>query len=460
VPNLHRADVPYPLESLFGRILTPFEHFLHRTTAGSIVLVATTAATLLAASFFDMSAMHEALETPFSIARPEHALRLTAHEWINDGLMTLFFLVVGLELKREILVGELASPRQAVLPVVAAVGGMVVPALLYLCLNAGGRGAAGWGVPMATDIAFAVGILVMLSWRVPRNLIVFLTALAIADDLGAVLVIAFFYTAKIDATMLGASAGIFALQILLNRAGVRRPWPYVTAGIVLWSTLHASGLHATLAGIFTALAIPARPAVPPARFVARLDELRAALTADLRDANTSDDPLGNRRMAAIAEALESSAVAVQSPLQRIEHRLAPWVTFGVIPLFAFSNAGIDLSAVAWSEALESRVTLGVALGLVLGKFSGISLFCWIAVRARLAQLPTGVSWPQLLGAAWLAGIGFTMSLFVSQLAFKDASLVEQARLGILVASAISAVVGASWLIAWGRRAPAPLESGG
>jgi Na+:H+ antiporter, NhaA family len=230
--------------------------------------------------------------------------------------------------------------------------------------------------------------------------------------------------------------------------------------VALWTTLHASGLHATLAGIFTALAIPARPAVPPAHFAACMDELHTALRADLRDKTTGEDPLGNRRMAAIAEAVERAAVAVQSPLQRIEHRLAPWVTFGVIPLFAFANAGIDLTAVAWSQALSSPVTLGVATGLVLGKFIGISLFCWLAVRVGLAQLPNGVMWHHLLGAAWLSGIGFTMSLFVSQLAFKDASLVEQARLGILVASAIAAVVGAAWLIYWGRRTPAPIESGG
>jgi NhaA family Na+:H+ antiporter len=460
VPSLPRAAEPYPLESLFGRILTPFEQFLHRTTAGGIVLMATTAVTLLAASLLDMGAITHALETPFSIARPEHALQMTAHEWINDGLMTLFFLVVGLELKREVLVGELASPRQALLPVIAAAGGMIGPGLVYAFFNAGGPGAAGWGIPMATDIAFAIGVLVMLGWRVPRNLIVFLTALAIADDLGAVLVIAIFYTANMDMAMLGASAGLFALQVLLNRAGVRRPWPYVVAGVAMWTTLHASGLHATLAGIFTALAIPARPRVPATHFAARLDELGAALRADLRDETTGGDPLGNRGMAAIAEAVESSAVAVQSPLQRIEHRLAPWVTFGVVPLFAFSNAGIDLSAVAWSEALSSRVTLGVALGLVLGKFAGISLFCWLSVLAGLAHLPGGVRWPHVLGAAWLSGIGFTMSLFVSQLAFKDPHLVEQARLGILVASAIAAVVGAAWLVFWGRHTPAPIESGG
>ncbi|HSN19137.1 MAG TPA: Na+/H+ antiporter NhaA, partial [Usitatibacter sp.] len=312
-------------------------------------------------------------------------------------------------------------------------------------LNAGSAGASGWGIPMATDIAFAVGILVLLAWRIPKNLIVFLTALAIADDLGAVLVIAIFYTAQLHYGALLASAGLFAFLVLLNRGGVRHPLPYAVAGVVLWVALHASGIHATLAGILLAMTIPARPSRTPVQFEGRIEELLAAFRADRKDEGSASVPLENRNMATIAEAMEHCAEAVQSPLQRIEHQLTPWVTFVVIPVFALSNAGIDLLSVSWREALASRITLGVTAGLVVGKFAGISLFSWLGVKAGVARLPSGVAWRHLLGAAWLAGIGFTMSLFISQLAFDRAELMEEAKLGILLASAISAAIGLVWL---------------
>jgi NhaA family Na+:H+ antiporter len=441
----------YPLEPLFGRVLSPFEQFLRRTTAGGIVLIATTAVALATATVFGADAIHRFTEQQVGFSmngRPRHELSL--HQWINDGLMALFFLLVGLELKREILVGELSTLKDAALPVVAATGGMVVPALIYLSMNAGTPAAAGWGIPMATDIAFAVGILVLLSWRIPKNLIVFLTALAIADDLGAVLVIAVFYTAQLNLGSLGAAATLFALLVLFNRGGVRHPLPYVLVGILLWLALHDSGVHATLAGILLAAAIPALPAHTPEHFERRIEELEEAFRADRRDEYTADDPLSNFRMASIAEALERSAAAVQSPLQRMEHGLTPWVTFVIIPIFALANAGIDLLDVGWGEALTQSVTLGVVFGLVVGKFVGISLFSWIAVRSGAARLPSGVRWAHLLGAAWLAGVGFTMSLFIAQLAFGTPELVEEAKLGILSGSAVSAVIGLVWLYLAGR----------
>jgi NhaA family Na+:H+ antiporter len=366
--------------------------------------------------------------------------------------MALFFLLVGLELKREILVGELSSIKDAALPVIAATGGMIVPALIYTAMNWGTPAAAGWGIPMATDIAFAVGILVLLSWRIPKNLIIFLTALAIADDLGAVLVIAIFYSADINLRSLLVAGALFAVLILFNRGGVRHPLPYALTGILLWLAVHDSGVHATLAGILLAIAIPARPQHRPAELERRIEELLEAFRTDRRDESTPDNPLSNHRMAAIAEAMESSAAAVQSPLQRIEHRLTPWVTFTIIPVFALSNAGIDLLAVSWSAALTSNVTLGVVAGLVLGKFIGISLFSWTAVRLGIARLPSGVRWTHLLGAAWLAGIGFTMSLFITQLAFGAPSLAEEGKLGILLASALSAAIGLVWLYRAGSNA--------
>jgi NhaA family Na+:H+ antiporter len=330
---------------------------------------------------------------------------------------------------------------------------MVVPALIYAAFNAGTPTASGWGIPMATDIAFAIGILVLLAWRVPRNLIIFLTALAIADDLGAVLVIALFYTEELRLGALGMAAGVIAALILLNRGGVRHPLPYALLGVLLWAAVLASGVHATVAGVILAFTIPARPAFTPDEFERRMNELRDAYRADRRDPETPDDPLGNHRMSSIAEALEQSAAAVQSPLQRIEHSLTPWVTFVVIPVFALANAGIDLRAVEWSQAFASTVTLGIVAGLVVGKFAGIGGFSWLAVRLGWARLPSGVQWKHVLGAAWLAGIGFTMSLFIAQLAFRDPALVEQAKLGILLASAASAAIGLAWLVwAGGKKA--------
>jgi len=424
----------YPLEPLFGRILSPFERFLRRTTAGGIVLVATTTIALALATAIGAKAFNIITSQPLAIAAPgRFTLELSVLHWVNDGLMALFFLLVGLELKREVLVGELSSLRDAALPVFAALGGMLVPGVVYYALNAGTPSAAGWGIPMATDIAFAVGILVLLAWRIPKNLIIFLTALA-------------------------ASADIVAALVLCNQGGIRHPLPYALAGVMLWLCLHASGVHATLAGILLAMTIPARPAHTPAQFEGRIEELQAAFRADRANADTPDDPLTNERMTSIAEAVEHSAVAVQSPLQRIEHGLTPWVTFVVIPVFALVNAGIDLSAVAWREALGSSITLGIVCGLVLGKFAGIAGFSWIAVRLRLARLPTGVQWKHLLGAAWLAGIGFTMSLFIAQLAFTEPVLVDQAKLGILLGSAISAIVGLVWLyLAGGARDRVPMD---
>ncbi|MCC2639074.1 MAG: Na(+)/H(+) antiporter nhaA [Moraxellaceae bacterium] len=446
----------YPLEPLFGRVLSPLERFLQRATAGGIILVATTFLTLALSTWMGSEALHHFWEQKLSIAMgSSFALSMSLHHWVNDGLMTLFFLIVGLELKREILVGELASLRDAALPVVAAVGGMVVPAAFYAAFNGGTPTASGWGIPMATDIAFAIGILVMLGSRVPRNLIIFLMALAIADDLGAVLVIALFYTHDLNQTALMAAAGLLALLVLINRGGVRRPLPYALLGLLLWYAVLASGVHATVAGILLAMAIPSLSRHSPQAFDSRIEELHGAFRNEPYP-DSGYAPLSNHRMADIAAAMEHSAEAVQSPLLRIEHNLHPWVTFLVIPIFALANAGIDLGTVHLAD-LTQPVTLGVVFGLVLGKFLGISLFSWAAIKAGLARLPAGVSWGQLTGAAWLGGIGFTMSLFISQLAFNDPQFAEQAKLGILVASALAAAIGLGWLLVATRK-PAPVAA--
>jgi NhaA family Na+:H+ antiporter len=436
----------YPLESLFGHILSPFERFLQRTTSGGYILMGTTVVALVLANSMWGDYARHLWEQPLYIGIGTWQLKLSLHSWINEGLMTLFFLLVGLELKREILVGELASFRDATLPVMAAIGGMIMPALIYYVLNPDGPTAHGWGIPTATDIAFAVGILVLLSWRIPANLIIFLTALAIVDDLGAVLIIATFYTHEISLTALGGAGGILFLLTILNQGGIRHPLPYGLLGIVLWVTLLKSGVHATVSGVLLAFTIPARPVFTLQHFEQRLTQLQNALHSEVAALDACENALGCPDMATIAENLERAARAVQSPQQHMEHTLSPWVTFVVIPLFALSNAAIDFHAIELGHALSHPLTMGVMLGLVLGKFIGISFFSWLAIKLRIARLPSGVGWWHLMGAAWLAGIGFTMSLFISQLAFKDPVLVEQAKLGILFASLIAACLGLIWLL--------------
>ena len=440
------SEHQYPLEPLFGKLLSPFERFLKQTTSGGIVLIGTTLLTLILASSPWGEAYRHIWETPLHIGAGFHTIEMSLHAWVNEGLMTLFFLLVGLELKREILVGELASLRNAALPVAGALGGMIMPALIYFFFNSSGTGAAGWGVPMATDIAFAVGILVLLAWRIPRNLIIFLTALAIADDLGAVLIIALFYTENINTALVGVAAGILCILVLFNRGGIRHPLPYAVLGLLLWLALLKSGIHATLAGVLLAFTIPAVPVYTPKQFDERFHEIKDIFHKELTRYNQTDILLGNTRMSIIAENLEKASSAMQSPQQTMEHRLSPWVTFGIIPLFALANAGLDIIGIPLKEAIGKPVTIGVVLGLVFGKFLGITCFTWITVKIGLSVLPGGVGWRHIMGAAWLGGIGFTMSLFIGQLAFAgQPSLFEDVRIGILIASLIAAIIGLLWL---------------
>ncbi len=449
----------YPLEPLFSRILSPFETFLRQTTAGGIVLIIATIIALTLATWLGEDAVHHFWEQPLAVSAGHYfELKLSLHYWVNDGLMVLFFLLVGLELKREILVGELASLKSAALPIMAALGGMIIPAYIYMVFNVGTPTDSGWGIPMATDIAFALGILVLLGKRIPKNLIIFLMALAIVDDLGAVLVIALFYTSSLNIGALGAAGILFVLLLLFNQGGIRHPLPYTLVGIILWYVVLISGVHATIAGILLAIAIPAKAVYGPEHFHRRIAELSAAFGEERRDADTPNDPFSNHQMASIAITMEHMANAAQSPLQRMEHSLNPWVTFIIIPMFVLSNAGIDLTDIQWGNVLAERVTLGIVVGLVAGKFIGISLFSWIAIRFQLGRLPMGVAWKHLLGAAWLGGIGFTMSLFIGQLAFTNPVHIEQAKLGILLASIISAVIGVIWLYSMADRRPRQYRS--
>jgi NhaA family Na+:H+ antiporter len=421
---------------LVERILGPFHAFFSASAAGGIALLICTFIALVWANSPWAASYHHLWETPFTIGGPGFGLTLSVHHWVNDGLMAIFFFLVGLEIKREILVGELATLRTAALPVAAAAGGMIGPALLYASVNAGGPGAHGWGIPMATDIAFALGILALLGDRVPSGLRVFLAALAIADDLGAVLVIALFYTSELDWNALALSGVVLAILFACNRAGARRPITYAALGVLLWFFMLASGIHSTIAGVLLALAVPARTRISEEEFLAKAE-------ASLASFRAADEPgtsvLSNRGHQEALQALESAADAAQSPLQRMEHGLHFVVAFLIMPLFALANAGVDLRG-NLSAAMESPIALGIVLGLFFGKPIGITLASYLAVRSG-ATLPTGVTWLHVHGASWLGGIGFTMSLFVASLAFAAPEMLDVAKIGVFAASVAAGVLG-------------------
>ncbi|HEX6749271.1 MAG TPA: Na+/H+ antiporter NhaA [Longimicrobium sp.] len=430
--------LPPPPPTPIERFLSPFGRFARTESAGGVVLILSTLAALVAANTSLAGAYHALWETHLTLRVGGAALDYSLHHWINDGLMAVFFFVVGLEIKREVLVGELATMRRAALPIAGAAGGMLVPALIFAALNLGGRGAAGWGIPMATDIAFALGVLALMGNRAPAPLKVFLAALAIADDIGAVLVIALFYTAVIDMQMLLAGFGLLVALVVFNRLGARRPYIYIVLGFGVWLCFLRSGVHATVAGVLVAMTIPARTRIDTGEF---LDRGRRILDAFDDAGPEGPDILTNRGQQAAIVELEKTAEAAQAPLQWIEHGLQPWVAFLVIPVFAFANAGVELKG-ELAQAFGSPVTLGVLLGLLVGKPLGITLFAWLATRLRLAALPTGCGWRALHGVSWLGGIGFTMSLFITGLAFSDGALVTDAKVGIFTASILAAAAGA------------------
>ena len=425
----------------------PFQEFFHAESSGGILLLAATAIALLWANSPWGDAYHEIWQTPISIAVGPHALTETVLEWINDGLMAMFFFVIGLEIKREMLVGELASIRQATLPVAAAIGGTIVPAGLYLAFNAGGPGSKGWGIPMATDIAFALGVLTLLGPRIPGSLKVFLAALAIGDDLMAVMVIAIFYTSTISWLNLGIGAIFLMLLIAANVMGVRHVLVYCVLGIGgLWLAFLLSGVHATIAGVLAAMTIPARTKLGRGEF---LERGRALLRRFEQVTSSGTSPLANQERHQVTHRLETAVKNVATPLQRLEHALHPWVTLVVMPVFALANAGVTLDA-GITATLSSAVAYGVIVGLLIGKPTGVLLGSAVAIRLRVASLPDGVTWLHLIGVGFLAGIGFTMSLFITDLAFGQADASASAKIGILLGSAAAGVIG--WSVLRGIRA--------
>jgi Na+:H+ antiporter, NhaA family len=444
----HTGFVPPPQLTPFQRILSPFVRFARTESAGGIVLIAATLVAIVWANSPWAAGYHHLWETTLTLRLGAAELSYPLHYWINDGLMAVFFFLVGLEIKREFLVGELASLRRAALPIAAAMGGMIVPALLYTLLNGGGPGERGWGIPMATDIAFALGVLALLGPRIPLALKVFLAALAIVDDLGAVLVIAIFYTDRISWAALGVGLTVLGALVTAARLQARSPLVYVALGIVLWLAFLKSGVHATVAGVLLAMTIPARTRIDTDEF---LDRGRRIL--DYFDAAGKEGPgvLTNRGQQAAIQEMENACEAAQAPLQRIEHELHYWVAFGIIPLFALANAGVHLGG-NLGNAFTGPVALGIMLGLVIGKPVGITLFAWLAVKMGLAALPHGIGWRAIRGVSLLGGIGFTMSLFVAGLAFPGApAMNEEAKIGIFAASLAAGVAG--WLVL--RRLDAP-----
>src|SRR5271156_5975073 len=412
------------------------ERFIQRETSGSILLFAATVVALIWANSPWSPSYFALWKLPLQLGR-RPLLSMDLHHWIDDGLMVLFFLVVGLEIKREIVKGELSSFRQAALPIMAALGGMILPALLYFALNRSGIGARGWGIPMATDIGFAMGVLALLGKRIPSSLRVFMLALAIVDDVGAILVIAFFYTPTISLPALMAAAGLLALLIVvaMRRAPISF---YVIVGLFFWAAVLRSGVHATIAGVILGLVAPITPKFRP-------EELAESAEPLLN--NFRHQILSQKKSSAEATltALDQLLRGTDSIAERLERSLHPWVCFLVLPLFALASAGVALSATQLKLALSSPIALGVFLGLVVGKAVGITAFSYLAVQSKIARMADGLTWPGIAGVGILAGVGFTVALFISNLSFGDESLVATAKVAILAASVAAGTIGYFYL---------------
>jgi Na+:H+ antiporter, NhaA family len=412
------------------------ERFVQDETSGSVLLFGATVAALIWANS-PWSASYFALwKLPLSLGR-RPLLSMDLHHWIDDGLMVLFFLVVGLEIKREIVKGELSSFRQAALPIIAALGGMILPALLYFALNRSGLAARGWGIPMATDIGFAMGILALLGKRIPSSLRVFMLALAIVDDVGAILVIAFFYTPTISLPALATASGLLALLVVLamRRAPISL---YVVVGFFFWAAVLSSGVHATIAGVILGLVAPIKPKFRPEALAESAEPLLRNFRAQILSKDKSSAE-------ATINSLDQLLRGTDSIAERLERTLHPWVCFLVLPLFALASAGVALSAQQCKLALSSPIALGVFLGLVVGKVVGITAFSFLAVKSKIAGMADGLTWAGITGVGILAGVGFTVALFISGLSFADESLVATAKIAVLAASLAAGTIGYFYL---------------
>jgi NhaA family Na+:H+ antiporter len=428
-------------------ITSPFVRFARMGAAGGIVLLASTIAALIWSNSPWQHSYHALLETKLTIGFGSFVVSENRHHWINDGLMSLFFFLVGLEIKREFLIGELSSLRRAAFPFIAALGGLVVPAIIYISLAGGPLFSRGWAIPISTDIAFTLGLLTFLGSRVPASLRIFVTALAIVDDIFAVAIIAIFYTSEIEYVSLAIGLGGVVLSLIANFLGIRKPVVYAVIGIVVWWAVLNSGVHATIAGILLAFTIPANTFLKKSEFLEQSRWLLGRLEAA---------PDHSFEEHSILHTLEQKAEQADSPLHRIEHGLQPWISFLVMPLFALANAGVDVTD-NLTGALKHPVSFGILFGLFAGKPIGIWLSSFLAAKTGLVTPPANVSWNQMFGAAWLCGIGFTMSLFVAGLAFDDDALLSVSKIAILGASFAAAVGGCIVLVRSGSKTVAAPE---
>ncbi len=422
----------------------PVQSFIHTEEVGALILLAAAAAAIIWANSPWSDSYFDFWHTKISFDLHIFALSEDLQHLVNDGLMAIFFFVVGLEIKRELLHGELSSVRKASLPVLAAVGGMVVPALAYLAFNSSGDGAVGWGIPMATDIAFAIGVLALLGRRIPVELRVFLLGLAVVDDLGAIAVIAVFYTDTIDWSSLGISLTILAAAALSVRLGIRSMMFYIAAGVSMWYFFLESGVHATLAGVLLATIVPAGSARGRDEYATALDDL----LHDYRLAMSNGD---EEHAEIVLEEIEQVSRKTEAPLESLEHMIHPWVSLAILPLFALANAGVVITSETLSDAAGSSITIGIVAGLLAGKAIGIFGITWLAIRFGIGQLPASVTLMHVLGVGFLAGIGFTVAIFISGIAFDDPALVDQAKMGIFVASVAAAIIGYALLRFSGKR---------
>jgi NhaA family Na+:H+ antiporter len=418
-----------------------FNRFFHSEVSGSVVLMACTIIALAWANSPWSQSYADFTHVEVGFSWGGASLNMSLQHWINDALMAIFFFVVGLEVKREILIGQLSTLRKAALPVSAAVGGMLIPAVFYFAMNAGGPGVHGWGIPMATDIAFALGILALFGSRAPIGLKVFLTALAIADDIGAVLVIAIFYTASLKLGALAVAAVFMLLIAGARAAGIRRSGIYLTLAAGVWLSVLVSGIHATVAGILVAMLVPIRATIEPEKFMERAK----SRLAELESANlTHDSMVDDQAQLYALDEIHQKTGDMIPPGIALENHLHPVQAFLILPLFALFNAGVYLGGDALSRVTDP-IGLGIFAGLFLGKQIGVVGFSWIAIKSGLADLPDGVNWNQIWGASCLAGVGFTMSLFITELAFDDPAHIATAKLGILEASLVAGVIG-YWIL--------------
>jgi Na+:H+ antiporter, NhaA family len=432
-----KESSPPPLE-----YVSPLATFFKQDAVAAGLLLTSALLALILANSAWGDEYHHILETYVSIGFGEHAAKMTLHHVINDGLMAIFFFLVGLEIKREILVGELASFRKALLPAVAALGGMIAPALLYTAFNYGQVTAIGWGIPMATDIAFAMGVMAMLGRRIPPSLGVFLVAVAIVDDLGAVTVIALFYSEGLQVIPFWEGNALIAFSYVLNRLGVRNAIPYFILFIFIWMLFLQSGVHATIAGVLLAFTIPANARYKTPHFFGRM----SVLLYRFSDAEDYDDTLMvNARQQQLVRSILKECHHVEAPLQRIEHSLHPFSVFVIMPIFAFANAGTQIEWGQIGHLLAERPALGVMFGLLAGKLGGVFLATYVSVKLKLTEMPTDANWGHIAGVGLLSGIGFTMSLFINELAFKglpdSGTYVTEAKLGVFLASIVAGVAG-------------------